>query len=52
MVLKDEVKEIGVLTFLHLFDKHPEAKDSFKAFKHMTNEDLKANEIFHNHAHR
>ena len=50
--LKDRVKEIGVLAFLHLFDENPEAQLAFKSFQEVAREDLKDNEIFHNHATR
>ncbi|XP_059087578.1 globin-like [Tigriopus californicus] len=52
ITLKDKLKNIGVLTFLHLFDHHPDAKNSFKSFTDMSTEDLRENEIFHNHANR
>ena len=51
-IVKDEIDQIGMLAFLHLFEAHPEAKTKFKMFEDIPTDDLKTNEIFQNHAHR
>ena len=50
--LTNEIESIGVLTFLHMFEKHPNLRNNFKSFKHLTHQELKTSEIFHNHAAR
>ena len=50
--LTNEIESIGVLTFLHMFEKHPNMKNTFKSFKHLTHQELQTSEIFHNHAAR
>ena len=50
--LTNEIESIGVLTFLHMFEKHPNMKNNFKSFKHLSHQELQSSEIFHNHAAR
>jgi hypothetical protein len=50
--LTNEIESIGVLTFLHMFERHPNMKNNFKSFKHLTHQELQTSEIFHNHAAR
>ena len=46
------MSEIGVLTFISLFELHPETQTKFKSFKDMPTSDLKDNDIFKQHASR
>lgn len=52
VVLQGRVQEIGILTFLRMFDQYPETKEAFAAFRHSNAEELKSNAVFHNHASR
>ena len=51
-MLTNEITEIGMLAFLHLFESTPDAQGSFKEFHSMTKDELKHSEIFRNHASR
>ena len=51
-ILKHEIDEVGVYSFLQLFDNHPTAKDHFKSFRDVPTEELQNSEIFRSHASR
>ncbi|CAL1531035.1 unnamed protein product [Lymnaea stagnalis] len=50
LVIKNDVTEVGVETFMGLFNTHPDAIDSFLAFKDKTVQDLERSAVLKAHA--
>jgi hypothetical protein len=44
--------EVGILTFLRFFDKHPKAKTKFHQFDEVELKDLRGSDVFRNHVSR
>ena len=52
-LMEHRKNEVGSLTFIHLFQSHPQVKDRFKEFQNFHDlEELADSEIFRNHASR
>ncbi|XP_045162811.2 uncharacterized protein LOC123527430 isoform X2 [Mercenaria mercenaria] len=49
-MLKDDVSKVGVITFLNLFETHPEVQNVFMSFRTKNTSDLEYNHILRAHA--
>jgi len=50
--MEKQIDEVGILTFLRFFEKHPSAKTKFSGFSEVKITDLRGSEVFHNHTSR
>lgn len=48
--LKDDVEKVGVVTFMKLFDNHPEVQDAFLPFKQLSQQDMEQSAVLRSHA--
>ncbi|KAJ8320544.1 hypothetical protein KUTeg_002131 [Tegillarca granosa] len=48
--LKNDMAKIGVVTFIRLFETHPEVQDAFLPFQQLTKSDLEQSVILRSHA--
>lgn len=48
--LKDDISKVGVITFVSLFETHPEVQDVFMSFRTKNTSDLEYNHILRAHA--
>lgn len=49
-VVKDDISKVGVITFVSLFETHPEVQDVFMSFRTKNTSDLEYNHILRAHA--
>ena len=50
--IEKHIDEVGILTFLRFFEKHPNAKTKFHKFREVEITDLRGSDIFCSHASR
>ena len=50
--MSKHIEEVGVLTFLRFFEKHPTIHSKHQRFSEMDIKDLRGSELFHNHTSR
>ncbi|XP_062591836.1 neuroglobin-like isoform X2 [Saccostrea cucullata] len=48
--LKEEMTKIGIVTFMNLFQTHPEVQDAFLPFQQLAKEDMEHSAILRSHA--
>ncbi|KAH3828343.1 myoglobin-like [Dreissena polymorpha] len=48
--LKDDIHKVGVITFVSLFETHPEVHDAFMSFRAINTSELEYNAILRQHA--
>lgn len=48
--LKNDISKVGVITFVSLFETHPEVQESFMPFKDVSTTELEYNAILRSHA--
>lgn len=48
--LKNDVEKVGVVTFMKLFDSHPEVQDAFLPFKQLSRQDMEQSAVLRSHA--
>lgn len=48
--LKTDVEKVGVVTFMKLFDSHPEVQDAFLPFQQLSKKDMEQSAILRSHA--
>ncbi|XP_060069310.1 neuroglobin-like [Ylistrum balloti] len=50
MTLKEDIEKVGVITFIGLFETHPEVQDSFLPFRQLSKTDLELSAILKSHS--
>ena len=50
--MDNQIEEVGILTFLRVFEKHPHARTKFKRFSEVEITDLRGSDIFRVHTTR
>ena len=50
--MEEQIDEVGMLTFLRFFEKHPRAKTKFNGFSDVPITDLRGSDMFRNHTSR
>lgn len=48
--LKHDISKVGVITFMNLFQTHPEVQDAFLPFQQLSKEDMEHSAILRSHA--
>ncbi|XP_062590826.1 neuroglobin-1-like [Saccostrea cucullata] len=48
--LKHDIAKVGVITFMNLFQTHPEVQDAFLPFQQLSKEDMEHSAILRSHA--
>ncbi|OWF37155.1 neuroglobin-like [Mizuhopecten yessoensis] len=50
ITLKGDIEKVGVITFIGLFETHPEVQDSFLPFRQLSKKDLELSAILKSHS--
>lgn len=50
VTLKEDIEKVGVITFIGLFETHPEVQDSFLPFRQLSKTDLELSAILRSHS--
>ncbi|XP_033763955.1 neuroglobin-like [Pecten maximus] len=50
ITLKEDIEKVGVITFIGLFETHPEVQDSFLPFRQLSKTDLELSAILKSHS--
>lgn len=49
-ILQNDISKVGTVTFIRLFDSHPDVQNSFMPFRGLSNKDMESSAILRSHA--